>query len=107
MTRLPLILRRAARCVSKDPARATTTPCPRAGLADGSDPDSLIAPVGLTSFSAHPELPAPAQAGVEPFAYRVRAMAAELDRATALFGFTAILIAVLWFATASLGASLP
>ena len=74
-----------------NPARASTTPCPRAGLADGSDPDSR-APVGLSP---------------DHFAYRIRAMAAELDRATALFGFAVILFAVLWFATGLPGAPRP
>lgn len=97
------------RGVSKDthPARSGRPPNgPREQGAAGRFP-CPAAP----ELSAHPELPAPAQAGVEGLSFlspeAIRELACKLDQATALLGFATILMALLWFASASIGASLP
>ena len=70
-----------------NPARTTTTPCPRAVQTGGGEEGSQLAPVGLS-----PETRT-----------WIRAVNRRTDQATALL----ILLAVLWFGTASLGASIP
>jgi len=52
----------------------------------------------------------PGEPGTDPLATiqaEARALARRLDHATALFGFAAILFALLWFLSASVGAELP
>ena len=70
-----------------NPARTTTTPCPRAGQTGGGDEGSPIAPAGLSP---------------ETLTW-LRTVNRRCDQASLLL----ILIAVLWFGTASIGAALP